>query len=214
MLKIWGRRNSFNVQKVMWLVSELGLEHERIDAGGSFGGLDRPEFLRLNPHGRIPVIDDGGTIVWESHSIIRYLSARYAPGTLWPEAPAPRSFADRWMDWSQATMQRDFMDLFWGYYRTPDARRDWPAIRNSIELCARHYALLDRHLADKAYLTGEDLTMADFPAGTSLYRYFELDLERPALPNVETWYARLAQRPGYREHVMIPFDDLRGRLDY
>ncbi len=214
MLKVWGRRNSFNVQKVMWLVSELGLEHERIDAGGSFGGLDRPEFLRMNPHGRIPVIDDGGTVVWESHSIIRYLSARYAPGTLWPEAPAARSFADRWMDWSQATLQRDFMDLFWGYYRTPDARRDWPAIRNSIDLCARHYRLLDRHLADKAYLSGEKLTMADFPAGTSLYRYFKLDLERPALPNVETWYARLAQRPGYREHVMIPFDDLRGRLDY
>jgi len=77
MLKVWGRRNAFNVQKAMWLVGELGLAHELIDAGGSFGGLDRPDFLAMNPHGRVPVIDDDGTIVWESHAIIRYLSARY-----------------------------------------------------------------------------------------------------------------------------------------
>jgi glutathione S-transferase len=118
MLKIWGRRNSFNVQKVMWLVGELGLEHQHIDAGGSFGGLDRPEFLQMNPHGRVPVVDDDGVIVWESHSIIRYLSAKYGRDSFWIEEPAQRSFADRGMDWSLATLQPDFMDLFGGFYRT------------------------------------------------------------------------------------------------
>src|ERR1700733_9016382 len=76
MLRIWGRRSAFNVQKAMWLIGELGLPHTHIDAGGAFGGLDEPAFLAMNPHGRIPVIDDDGLVVWESHAILRYLGAR------------------------------------------------------------------------------------------------------------------------------------------
>lgn len=214
MLRIWGRRSAFNVQKVLWLVGELGLDHQHIDAGGRFGGLDAPEFRAMNPHGRIPVIDDHGTVVWESHTILRYLGARYGAGTFWPEDPSERSFADRWMDWALATLQRDFMDLFWGFYRTPEEERNWPRIRDRMERCARHYRLLDRHLSGRAYLAGDRITLADLPAGTTLYRYFALELDRPALPNVEAWYGRLAARPAYRAHVMVPFDDLRGRLDY
>ena len=69
MLKVWGRRSSFNLQKVMWLIGELGLPHQQIPAGGDFGLNDTPEFLAMNPHGRVPVIDDDGTVVWESHTI-------------------------------------------------------------------------------------------------------------------------------------------------
>ncbi len=214
MLTIWGRRNSLNVQKVMWLVGELGLEHRHVNAGGSFGGLDTPAFLKINPNGRVPVIDDGGAIVWESHTIIRYLAARYAFGTLWREIPADRSLADRWMDWELATLQPAFMDWFWGFYRTPEAKRDLLAIREAMARCAECYLRLDDHLDGRRYLAGDELTMADFPAGTTLYRYFELDIERPALPNVEAWYRRLAKRPAYGEHVMIPFAELRGRLEY
>jgi glutathione S-transferase len=215
MLKVWGRRNSFNVQKVMWLVGELGLEHERINAGGSFGGLDTPSFLAMNPHGRIPVIvDDDTTTVWESHSIIRYLSARYGSSSLWRGDPAELSFADRWMDWTLATLQRDFMDVFWGFYRTPEAQRNWPMIQDAVSRCARDYTLLDRWLEEKRYLAGDEFSIADIPAGTSLYRYFEIEIERPSIPHVEAWYRRLAARPAYREHVMLPFDDLRGQLAY
>jgi glutathione S-transferase len=214
MLKLWGRRSAFNVQKVMWLVGELGLPHERVEVGGGFGGLDDPAFLAMNPHGRIPVIDDAGLVVWESHAIIRYLAARYGNGTLWPPDVAERSFADRWMDWSATTLQHNFMDLFWGYYRTPDEKRDWPRIRELIERCARHYRLLDAQLAQRPYLAGDRFTMADVPAGTTLYRYFGLDLERPPIPHVEAWYARLTERPAYREHVMVPFAELRGRLAF
>jgi glutathione S-transferase len=77
MLTIWGRRSSFNLQKVMWLVGELAVPHKHIEVGGKFGGLDTPEFLAMNPHGRIPVLQDGEAIVWESHTILRYLAARY-----------------------------------------------------------------------------------------------------------------------------------------
>ena len=87
MLKIWGRRSSFNVQKVMWLIGELELAHEHIDAGGSAGGLDTPAFLAMNPHGRIPVIADGDAIVWESHAVLRYLAARYGAGRFWSDDP-------------------------------------------------------------------------------------------------------------------------------
>ena len=214
MLKVWGRRSAFNVQKALWVVGELGLPHRHIDVGGAFGGLDDPAFLAMNPHGRIPVIDDDGLVVWESHAVIRYLAARYGSGTLWPTDAAERSFADRWMDWSATTLQRDFMDLFWGYYRTPDERRDWPRIRELIESCARHCRLLDGQLARRAYLAGDRFTMADIPAGTTLYRYFGLDLERPRIPHVEAWYQRLTARPAYREHVMVPFAELRGRLEF
>ena len=63
MLTVWGRRNSFNVQKVLWLVGELSLEHTHIDSGGSFGGLDAPEFIAMNPHRKVPVIRDDDAVV-------------------------------------------------------------------------------------------------------------------------------------------------------
>ena len=107
MLTVWGRRSSFNLQKVMWLVGELGLEHRHIEAGGRFGDLDTPEFTAMNPHGRVPVIDDDGTIVWESHAILRYLAARH--GRFWSDDPGARSQVDRWMDWSQTALQPDFL---------------------------------------------------------------------------------------------------------
>ena len=214
MLRVWGRRSAFNVQKVLWLIDELALPHEHIDAGGSFGGLDDPAFRAMNPHGRVPVIDDGGVVAWESHTILRYLAARYGAGTLWAEDASERSLADRWMDWALATLQRDFMDLFWGFYRTPEDKRNWPMIEQRTERCAAHFRLLDAHLAARAFLAGDAFTMADIPAGTTLYRYFEIDVARPDVPHVEAWYARLAERPAYSAHVMRPFDDLYGRLDY
>ena len=214
MVTVWGRRNSFNVQKVMWMIGELCLEHEHINAGGSYGGLDDPKFLKMNPHGRVPVINDNGRIVWESHSIIRYLAARYGEGTFWPPEPSERSLADRWMDWSLATLQPAFMDVFWGFYRTPEKQRDWPMIRAAVERCSQHYRLLDQHLVSQAYLAGDDFTIADIPAGSSLYRYFELEIDHPPVPNVQAWYSRLCDRPPIRDHVMIPFDDLRGTLAY
>jgi glutathione S-transferase len=214
MLTVWGRRSSFNVQKVMWLVGELGLEHRHIPAGGEFGGLDTPGFVAMNPMRRVPVIDDGGTIVWESHAILRYLAARYGQGRFWSDEASARSQADRWMDWSQTALQPDFLlGVFWAFYRTPEPQRDWPAIRRKIARCAEHFQLLDTVLASRPYLGGDDLTLADIPAGTALYRYFELEIERPPVRHVEAWYRRLQERPAYRAGVMIPFGELYGRLD-
>jgi glutathione S-transferase len=215
MLKIWGRKNSLNVQKTMWVVGELGLAHERIDTGGPFGGLETAEFGALNPNRRVPVIDDDGVVVWESHSILRYLAARYGAGTLWAEDAAARSLADRWIDWTLADLQPAFIGgVFMTLYRTPEAQRNWKAIERGLARTAELMALLDRHLADKPFLAGDFFTMGDIPAGAQLYRHFTLEIERPALPNVEAWYGRLTERPAYREHVMVPYDDLRGKLSF
>ena len=199
----------------MWLVGELQLEHRHIEVGGQFGGLDTPEFLAMNPHGRIPVIDDGGVIVWESHAILRYLAAQYGRRSFWHDDPRERSLSDRWMGWSHTTLQPDFLSgVFWGFYRTPEAQRDGPAIKSKVELCARHFRLLDRQLSNRDYMLGDALTLADIPIGTHLYRYFNIDIDRPHIPNVEAWYRRLETRPAYRQHVMVPFQELYGRLDF
>jgi glutathione S-transferase len=152
MLTVYGRKSSFNLQKVMWLVAELSLAHRHIELGGSFGGLDTPEFRAMNPHGHVPVIDDEGTIVWESHAILRYLAACYGRGRFWSSDAAQRSLSDRWMDWSQTTLQPDFLiGVFWGYYRTPASERNMAAVDEKVRRCGQHFRLLDSILADRLH---------------------------------------------------------------
>ena len=215
MLKVWGRRNSQNVQKVLWLVGELGLAHEHVPAGGAFGRLSDPDFGALNPNRTVPVIEDDGVVVWESHAILRYLAARYGGDAWWPADPAERSDFDRWLDWAQAQWQPAFLSgVFWGFYRTPEAQRDAKAIARSLARTTELLHLVERQLQGRPYLTADHLTLGDVPLGSCLYRYFELEIERPELPQVAAWYARLTERPAYREHVMLPFDDLKGRLAF
>ena len=212
MLKIWGRSNSINVQKVMWAVGELGLAHERIDLGGDFGGLDTPDHMARNPHGLIPAIEDDGTIMWESHAIVRYLAAQYGDGTLWPSTPAARANADMWMEWTQTVLQRDFIQLFWNLYRTPVEHHDHALLADLTAKCGVNFTQLDNLLCDTPYITGDTLTYGDIPVATQFYRYFTLDIARPSLTNVEAWYDRMSKRAPYAEHVMVPYEDLRARL--
>ena len=200
MLTVYGRQSSQNVQKVMWLVAELGLPHTHVPAGGKYGGLDTAEFRARNPHGKVPVIDDGGIVVWESHAILRYLAAAYGGERFWPREPSARTRIDGWMDWAQTALQPDFLGgVFWGFYRTPEAQRNWGAIRQSLARCAAHFELLDSILAGRMSLLEAGFSLADIPAGSLLYRYFTLEIERPSTPNVEAWY-RALQEIG-RAHV-------------
>lgn len=221
-LTIWGRRNAFNVQKVLWLLDELVLDYTHRDAGGARGGLTSPEFLAMNPHGRVPVLQDGDLAVWESHAILRYLAARYAhppePSNAhalwWPAQPADRACIDAWMDWSLASLQPDFMRLFWLFYRTPELQRERQKIALAVAACDAHFRRLDLELAARPYLAGDACSLADIAAGTTLYRYFELGVPVVRGTNVLAWYARLAARPAFRTNIMTPFADLLGRLDY
>ena len=211
MLRIWGRKNSINVQKAMWAVLETGVAHERIDAGGTFGGLNTPEFLARNPNALVPTIEDDGVTVWESQAIVRYIAAKYGAGTLWPEDPGARAIADEWMEWNSSNLQPALMGVFMNVWRTPEFRRNPQLIRNLVTRCGQVMLFLDKQLENRPYLAGDKFTMGDIPCGAMLYRYFELDIERPNLPNVSAWYARLQERSAFRNAVMISFEDLKGR---
>jgi glutathione S-transferase len=204
MLKVWGRANSLNVQKVMWAVAELGLPHERIDAGGAFGGLNTPTFAEMNPNRLIPVLEDGVTVVWESNAILRYVAARYGAGGLWPEDPARRSETDRWMDWQLTTVQPLLSPVFMGLVRTPEAERDLNAIERLAERLGETLRILDTQLAARPFVAGDALTMGDIPLGCVCWRYANLPISRPDLPNLEAWHERLQAREPFRRHVMIP----------
>ncbi len=205
MIKVWGRRNASNVLPVMWTIGELDLPYVRHDVGGSFAGVDTAEYLAMNPNGRIPTIDDDGFILWESNAIVRYLCGRYGAGSLSPETAKRRAIADQWMDWHKTTAYPDYINLFWAIVRTEPAHRDPGTIATLTKSLGESLKILDAHLAVDTYVAGDALTMADIPLGSAIHRYFNLDIERPALPNVTAWYHRLCDRSAYQEHVMFPF---------
>jgi glutathione S-transferase len=210
MLKVWGRKTSINVQKVMWAVGELELPHQRIDAGGQFGGLDSPEYVRMNPNRLVPTIDDNGFVLWESSAIVRHLAQKYGRGTLSPNDEQSYARADAWMEWSLSTLYHDIITTcFLQLVRTPAAERNRSLLDAAARRAGDKLGLLDRALAGRSYILGERVTVADIPVGTLMYRYFGLPIPRPALPNVEAWYKRLAQRPAYRTHVMIDFQSMK-----
>ena len=204
MLKVWGRPNSINVQKVMWMVGELGLEIEHEIAGLQYGKVGEDWYKAMNPNSRVPTIDDDGLILWESNVIVRYLAAKHALGTLMPDDIAERARAEMWMDWQQTTVLPQITPVFWGLIRTPEAERNQAAIEAGANGFREAFAILDAQLAGRSYILGENLTVADVPLGCVAYRWYALPVEHGAFQNVRAWYGRLAERPAFRQHVMLP----------
>lgn len=190
---------------VMWTVAELELENVRYNVGGSFGGLDSDDYLKLNPNAKIPTINDNGRILWESNAIVRYLSSEYGRGTLYPEDRYPAALSDQWMDWVKTSFYPVFHTVFFGLIRTPPESRNQRAIDHAIPAVGEILRIVERHLKQRKFMGGDTLTMGDIPLGSCMYRYFNLDIARPALPNLEAWYQRLCEREPYRKNVMIPF---------
>ena len=203
MLRIWGRVNSVNAKKALWAAEELGLKYERVDAGMQFGVTKTPEYLKMNPNSLVPTIDDDGFVLWESHSIVRYLCAKHSMGKLCPSDLKARADAERWMDWA-FTFQRAMRDVFWGLIRTPAEKRDTKAIEAGREQTAKLLPVLEQNLASKKYVTGAAFTMGDIPIGCEVQRWMRVPIERPKFPNVEAWFERLRERPAYRTFVDIP----------
>ena len=204
MLKIWGRTNSVNVKKVLWAAEELGLEYQRIDAGLQFGVNKTPEYLKMNPTGLVPTIDDDGFVLWESHSIVRYLAAKHGVGKLCPTDLRRRADAERWMDWTY-TFQRELQrPLFWALVRTPPEKRDPDAIEAARKTCAELLKIPERYLAERAFLAGDELSIGDIPLGCHVQIWMRLPIERPPQPHLSAWFERLCARPAYRKIVDIP----------
>jgi glutathione S-transferase len=205
MLKIWGRRNSVNVQKVLWCAGELALEYERVDAGLQFGHNKEPWYLALNPNGRVPLIQDGTFTLWESNSIVRYLCATHDHGGLYPAQPSRRAAAEMWMDWQLSTLARPVSIVFQNLVRTPQGERDVGAVGACMAEANAAFTLLDRHLGDRRFVGGDELSMADIPVGALAHRWRALEgIERPNWPSLERWLGELRERAAFREHVMVP----------
>jgi len=200
-MQVYGRVTSSNVMKVLWALGELGLDYERIDAGMSFGVVDTPEYRAMNPNGRVPTLIDGDLVLWESNAIVRYLAAKHSAGDLWPEDPAGRADLDRWMDWQQTTQNPAFTPVFWGLIRTPEAERDMAAIDAAVATSITNMRMLEARLEGRQWIGGDRLTMADFPLGPNVHRFFNLPFERPDLPNLKAYYQRMLARPAYAQHV-------------
>ena len=198
MLKVWGRVNSINVQKVMWAIGELRIAHERVDAGMQFGVVNTPEYRRLNPNGRVPTIEDGDFVLWESNTIVRYLYARHGPTRTLQQGYG----AEKWMDWTSAYVHPPLTTIFWQLIRTPPEKRDAGAVEAARKQAAEVLKIADDALAGQRYIAGQDLTMGDIPLGCFANRWFQLPIERPEMKNLAAWYGRLKARPAYDRHVL------------
>jgi glutathione S-transferase len=204
MLKIWGRANSSNVQKVLWTCDEIGIAFERIDAGGAFGRTKEPAYLAMNPNGLVPTIEDGKVVLWESNTIMRYLATTRGATRLYPTDPVQRAFVERWMDWQVASLAPPMTTLLFGYYRTPPEKRDPAALEAARQTAIGVFSILEGALGQGGFIAGPDVTLADCALGIFVHRWHQFPIERPNLPRLAAYYERLGARPGCHKHVLVP----------
>ncbi len=215
MLKIWGRKSSSNVQAVMWCVGELGLAHERVDAGLNYGVVDTPGYLAINPNGTVPTLKDGDNPpLWEAGAILRYLANVYASSSgldgFWPPDPVLRADVDRWAEWSKINIAQKFTaPVFWRVVRTPLSKRDPEAIAVALQVLERFLAIAAARLEVLPFLGGNHFTLADVQFGHCLYRYYDIDIDRTELPALRRYYDRLTTRAAFQDHVMVSYEELR-----
>jgi glutathione S-transferase len=205
-LTIWGRANSVNVQKVLWCLSELDIAYRRIDAGMAFGKNNEPEYLAMNPNGRVPTLVDGDFVLWESNSVMRYLALAYGQGSpIYPQAPKQRTSVDRWLDWTLSTLQPVDRPVFWALVRTPVDKRDMVAIQKDADAEAVQWRIVDAQLATRRFIAGDDFTLADIALGTYARRWFGVEgIGKPKLAHLERWFAQFASRKGFQTFIAPP----------
>ena len=208
MIRLWGRKSSINVQKVLWCLAELGLEEgkdfERIDAGLQFGKNRTPEFLALNPNGLVPTLQDGDLVLWESNTILRYLVRQYDKSKRFPADLAYQYQSEKWMDWQLGTMWPSLRIAFLGLTRTPENERNYAVIHKAYQDTNALLALLDEQLANQPYCSGDSFHIGDIPLALCVSRWILLnetfpEQTGPRLPlhNIEAWMKRIATETKY-----------------
>ncbi|MDB5412206.1 MAG: gstB 3 [Rubritepida sp.] len=203
MLKLLGRKNAFNVRKVLWLLDELGLDFEQEDWGRDFRPTADPAFLALNPLGTVPVLLDGDAAIRESHVILRYLASREAAWRLYPQALVARAEVEAWMDWVAYEMSLPMRGAYLGGELGLVPWKEASFVQLGRSEYAKRMGILDTALAAGGpYLAGEAFTLADIPAGFVVHRWFSMaSVERPAMPALEAYYERLSARPAFLRHI-------------
>ena len=211
MLTIYGRRNSSNVQLVMWAVHELGLTCERIDYGIGHASPKSTEYLAKNPMGLVPALEDGDLTMWESTAILRYLGAAYGDEAFWPRDPRKRAALDVWAEWGKNEFAAAVLDIFVFEVRTLPENQTPERLQALTDRLAPMARILNARVADRPWIGGDGFTFADIACGHILHRYHTLDWSRPDLPALQAYYERLQTRAAYRDHAMVNYDDLRGK---
>lgn len=196
-MKLWGRLSSLNVQKVVWALAELGIDYERVEAGGPYGVVDTPAFLAINPNGLVPVIEDAEFVLWESNAIVRYLADRHGDGTLLPREPQARALAERWMDWQATALWPAMHPLFHGLVRGASVGRDPAALEAARMLTEKRLAVLDAQLGRTAFVGGEVFTTGDIAVGATVARWAKMPVARNERSNVTRWLAGIQRRPSF-----------------
>ncbi|HEY5828661.1 MAG: glutathione S-transferase family protein [Hyphomicrobiaceae bacterium] len=204
MLKVWGRVNSINVQKVLWALEELKVPYERVEAGMAFGVVNEPFYKKMNPNSRVPTIEDDGFVLWESNAIVRYLAAKHGMGTLCPTDLKQRADSDRWMDWTSNHLNPPITPVFWGLIRSPPETRDMKLIASEAEKVGQQLQVLEQGLEGKDYAAGKAFTMGDIVVGVFVWRWYALPVQHPKMPRIEAYHERLKQRPAFQKHVAKP----------
>ena len=198
MLRILGRGTSGNVQKVVWLLEELKEPYKREDYGRQFNNTQTEEYLRLNPNGKVPTLVDGETVVWESNTILRYLSNKLAGGAaLYPSEPAARSQVERWMDWQLASLNAPYLGVFREAKKKEDERAASFAA-DAKELTAQ-LELLEKGTAGRPWIAGAHLSIADICLGPIIDRALAFPVSLPAIPGVRAWRDRVVAREAYKK---------------
>lgn len=202
MITVWGRRNSVNVQKVLWALEELEIPYTRENVGGSFGGNHDADYLAMNPMGLVPVIRDGDVTMFESNAIVRYLAARYRAGLLRPADHKSLAMAEQWMEWAQVNFGPQVGTLQMNLIRGLPENRNPAAVAAAVARAAELVAIADGWIARHDWFAGHDFSFADIVMGALFWRYAGLPIERPATPHLMEWLEALQEREAFRRAVM------------
>jgi glutathione S-transferase len=199
MLKVYGRANSINVRKVLWMLDEVGEQYEREDWGRGYRSTDDADFRKINPVGVVPVIDDGAFRLRESNSIVRYLAGKHRRVDLYPADLQARATIESWMDWASTEFSNGMRPVFHGLVVKN------PAYANMVEGGIREWSaqmrVLGQHLAAAGpYVMGKSFTIGDIPVGLVVNRWFAIDFQKSEFKAVSAYYDRLTEQPGYRAH--------------
>jgi glutathione S-transferase len=201
MLTVLGRANSINVRKVLWMLDEVGHPFQREDWGRGYKPTNDPHFTEKSIFGVVPVIDDGGFVLRESHTIVRYLANKHARKDLYPTDLQQRALVEMWMDWGQTDLYAAARPVFHAMIVNAKDPATAVAPADAVAAWTAQMKRLDKVLdRGSVYLTGSTFTIGDIPVGMVVNRWFALPFDKPKLAAVAAYYDRLAERPAYRRH--------------
>src|SRR5882724_3255405 len=194
MIRVLGRQTSGNVQKVLFLLEELGLKYAREDYGRQFNNTSTDAYRKMNPNMKVPTLVDGDTVTWESNTILRYLSALHGP-QFTGATPAEKTQVERWMDWMLAALNAPYLAMFKDA-KKPAAERAADFAAQSADLVAQ-LKILDGHIAAKSFFAFDRLTLADIALAPVVTRCLAFPIERPQMAELERWMKAIEARPAF-----------------